>query len=288
MTTEQFYQTYKTNQNDFLSHHGILGQKWGVRRFQNKDGSLTPEGRKHYGYKSLEYYGEQKRFKNADYKSRTREDWQMIDAIQKYNDTERRKIFKGQNFIANSKYFKQKVSRIFDDTDSESGYPIKRKEMSKEQDLSVINPTFNSTTVASSNNCALCTVAYDMRRRGYDVIARQNAPITLLYDISKDDIGVMYKNSKNVETGTAKNSIERMSKEPSGSRGALFMSWGTGGGHVVAYEIENGKPVIYDAQVGKKTSDILSSDYARDSTNWSFTRLDNAEPNFNIARLAVE
>lgn len=36
-----------------LSHHGILGQKWGVRRFQNKDGSLTEEGKKHYGVKSI-------------------------------------------------------------------------------------------------------------------------------------------------------------------------------------------------------------------------------------------
>lgn len=32
-----------------LKHHGIKGMKWGVRRFQNADGSLTPEGRKRYG-----------------------------------------------------------------------------------------------------------------------------------------------------------------------------------------------------------------------------------------------
>ena len=31
-----------------LYHHGIKGQRWGVRRYQNEDGSLTPSGRKRY------------------------------------------------------------------------------------------------------------------------------------------------------------------------------------------------------------------------------------------------
>lgn len=33
---------------NYLEHHGILGQKWGIRRFQNDDGSLTPAGRRRY------------------------------------------------------------------------------------------------------------------------------------------------------------------------------------------------------------------------------------------------
>lgn len=35
--------------DDELYHHGILGQRWGHRRFQNEDGSWTPEGRERYG-----------------------------------------------------------------------------------------------------------------------------------------------------------------------------------------------------------------------------------------------
>lgn len=44
--------------HDALYHHGVKGMRWGVRRYQNKDGTLTEEGKKRYGT-VLDLYQEQ-------------------------------------------------------------------------------------------------------------------------------------------------------------------------------------------------------------------------------------
>lgn len=41
---------FSSASNDYLMHYGIRGQKWGIRRYQNPDGTLTEEGKIHYGF----------------------------------------------------------------------------------------------------------------------------------------------------------------------------------------------------------------------------------------------
>lgn len=52
--------------NDELQHWGIKGQKWGQRRYQNKDGSLTPEGKKRYNQEVEKLKAEEAKIKAAE------------------------------------------------------------------------------------------------------------------------------------------------------------------------------------------------------------------------------
>lgn len=64
----------KRQKTDELCHHGVKGQRWGVRRYQNEDGSLTNAGKRRIakkikntgGYSTGLYRQNQSTYKNKD------------------------------------------------------------------------------------------------------------------------------------------------------------------------------------------------------------------------------
>lgn len=151
--------------------------------------------------------------------------------------------------------------------------PLKSQKTTKDEDMAATNPNYNTGDYGYTHNCASCTLAYDLRRRGYDVQAASDIDSESISSITEWYKQYDKKTGKYVKPETTRisdlyefediykertvedvtNRIERdILKHGDGARGHFMVKWKDGGGHDMAWEVENGKVVIYDTQINQK------------------------------------
>lgn len=228
----------------FIKHHGILGQKWGVR-----NGPPYPLSKEQHSKSEIDAGWEKSLNKTSGLITKY--------ALGKTNDSVK---------------------------DFSSIKKIEGKH-SREEDVKKINPKFGKER-GTTMNCTMCSAAYEMRRRGYDVKAalsergETTSKQMKWFNLSRRDIYTTksYSDFKN-----------KLSSMPSGSRGFLNSDCGRfHSRHCLVWEIVNGDLKIFDCQNGTIYQDLLDSPICVNTyTNYEIVRTDDKEISESAIKTAI-
>lgn len=120
---------YRPPYSNELYHYGILGMKWGVRRYQNKDGSLTPKGKKHYAEADAKWEKELKNGKidNDYYKIYNKSAEYFNRRIDAINDKypENVKFFEDDDFVIPTAAGKKYLDEVYKLNKESFNYAVK-------------------------------------------------------------------------------------------------------------------------------------------------------------------
>lgn len=131
------------------------------------------------------------------------------------------------------------------------------------------------------NNCGYASIAYDMRRRGYDVVAQPDLDGDLTSSLAS-----AYRDPETgldgqwTDTGDERSTVESMSDYGPGSRAIVFVRWtGNTGGHFFIAENHDGQVVFLDPQNNEAN---VASYFGRiEPGTVRILRTDDLEPNMN-------
>ena len=279
----------------FLVHHGIKGQKWGVRN--------GPP----YPISPGDHSSSEKKAMSNQAKSEGFVELAILFAPEILTITSFAVAMVASSVAeSKAKKFQKKCEeeREAAPTDKKTGLKKQVEQKTREEDAKRVNPEYLTNPNGAHNNCTNCTMAYELRRRGYEVQAQlkssgrngvkfakelfpksKNKEVMMFPDPKKDEDGFLrymntYEqkayNGSNKELSTK--TISALKSEPAGSRGQLLITWNRYGGHSVAYEITNdGKVNIIDGQTGKVYNEKQSEAFLRNGVATQYQRLDNVD-----------
>lgn len=137
-------------------------------------------------------------------------------------------------------------------------------------------------------NCTSCSMAYEMRRRGYDVVANKrfnrgrnnyeveaffkNAKFTNIYN---QKLPIQFPGLNGAPPSDSELAVitQRLAGQGEGARGFIHGQYVCGGGHSIAYEVHNGTVHFVDGQIGRQYKDAAEAIGAM--YNIDFLRTDN-------------
>ena len=243
--------------NDYLMHHGIKGQKWGVKNgppYPLKENAHTTAetAEKKAGMAEL--------IVPALYLSAMAATLVIAKKAAKKADERRTQQFEEEY------YNKREIKTL------EECPKIDPKSMTMDEHMKAINPDYPE--FGSTQNCMFCTTAMAMRMKGYDVSAE-----TCPDGWTTNNLAKTWENME-VETPklrTASALEDYIAKQGDGAYGNIMVYSPYGGGHSMFYQVDNGEIKIYDTQANK-TRKLRDFSGVVDMAMTDVARLDNKEP----------
>lgn len=269
--------------NNELYHHGIQGQKWGKRNgppYPLKAGEHSNQEKTGIGHSMADRVLAREANNKAG----------MLDPLTAAYLTE---IGIAAAYVLSIKAimearYKKEIKKNKESNTSDIQKKIKGKH-TPEQDLKAVNPDYvDPTDMSARVNCTMCSTAYELRRRGYDVVAQKSTQgrkpkdAAAWFGIQEKDIP-KYK--------TRDEFAAALAKEPDGARGLTFSAYGNfGAHHCMIWEKKNGMVTISDGQNNSLPKSIKESGISArgGSLPYRYIRTDNAEINWDLIRDAVK